>query len=156
MEETYYHTVELDGLFEKLVRCAVSNALYQMFSLDTDFSIKLYHSNILDLNELISFREKVIAHIGKTIGMSEQELTLLYICHYIFVCLAEDKEAFYKWFLTFEERATHVDDSNDFRIVTRDAHADMVKVIEASTLWTDDMQAKKEQLEKIISIKGEG
>ena len=156
MEETYYHTEELDGLFEKLVRSAVSNALYQMLSLDTDFSIKLYHSNILDLNELISFREKVNAQIGKTIGMSEQEMTLLYICHYIFVCLTEDKEAFYKWFLKFEDRATHVDDSNDFRIVTRGGHADMVRIMEESTLWTDGMQAKKDQLEKYFRIKGEG
>ncbi len=156
MEETYYHTVELNGLFEEMVRSAVSNALYQMYSLDTDFSIKLYHTNILDLCELNSFREKVIAHTGKTLGLSEQELTLLYICHYIFVCLAEDKEAFYKWFLTFEDSSSYIEDSNDFRKVTRGAHAEMVTVIEECDLWTDGMQAKKEQLKKYIHIKGEG
>lgn len=155
MEETYHHTVKLDGLYEKLVSSAVSNALYQMIRLDTEFSIKLFHSNVVDINDLIDFKKKINAHIGKTIGFSEREMTLLYVCHYIFVCLTEDKKAFYKWFMEFEDKATHVYDSNDFRIVTRNGHADLVRLMEESTIWTDGMQNKKEELEKYFRIIGE-
>lgn len=155
MEEKYFHTLELNGLLGELIKFAVSAALLQMYSLDNDFSLRLYQSNLLDIDELMNFRQKLLANTNKTVGISEQEFTWLYLCHYIVVCFTEDKEAFYKWFLTFEDKAVHVDDSNDFRLVTRNAHADVVRVMEDCTLWTEGMQTKKEELEKYISLKGE-
>jgi len=82
--------------------------------------------------------------------LNENELGMVYICHYIFAAFAKDKEAFFKWHLTHD--SGQVKDSEDFRKTTFVIQAGIVAIIEDSGIWNDNMEKRKQKLVAELGI----
>lgn len=114
-EETY--TFKPDFLQQLMLQTATAIVKFLMLDLSTDFSRLVYNSQLVDYDELTALNDKLKqVKAGETLRFPFSKMLLLFTCAYIAVCFAQNKEAFFKWFLTFGNG--EVDNSNNFREVT--------------------------------------
>jgi hypothetical protein len=138
-----FHQLDISGIYYPMIFSAVAASMHNFLEPENEFGRNVYSSNVLDLDEITAFYNRLKSSENK-IDLTEKELGIVYTCHYIFAAFAEEKEAFFKWYLQYEKG--EINDSEHFRTFTFQYQAGMVAVIENSNLWNDYLQKKKEQL----------
>lgn len=144
-----YHTLDISGLYYPILGSALHGALWLSLDLKSDLSVRIYSSGFFDLDELQAFIARFNNEKDK-LEITEDELLLIYSCHYVQALFACDKENFFAWFLRNEKDEDKIKDSEDFRKVMEDGQKAMVRFIERSTLWNERFDKRKLQLNSHI------
>ncbi|MBK5285664.1 MAG: hypothetical protein JJE25_09700 [Bacteroidia bacterium] len=144
-----YHTLDITEPYRSLLGGAISGSFFLLLDLSTGFSRKVFASLFLTVDEIEDLRKR-FKEAGDEMELSEKDVELVYTCHFIHSSFAQDREAFFKWFMENEEKANNVSDSEDFRKVTAESHSFMAATIEKSNLWTDALQKKKQKLVELF------
>ncbi len=149
MKDENVFIIEPDEMYLNALNTAALITKSIMLDLSTDFSLLVYNSNLIVYDDLLLWSERLKkAKAGDEVGVNEQEFILCYTCSYVTACFAQNKEAFYKWFLQFERG--EINDSNNFREVMQAAQSGVTSAMENTEVCTEQIIAKKERLSNVL------
>lgn len=137
-----------------LLKMSLSTSLYLMLELESDISKKVFESGLINYDQLKDFYEEIKDKEGDEFEVDEQELMLIYTCHYIANCFAQDKEAFFKWFMLHDNG--QVANSEKLRLITMNGHNGATRVFEERDFWNELMEQRKVFLENLFGELEEG
>jgi len=137
-----------------LLRMSISSTLYLMLEGTTEFSRKVSESGMIDYDQLKDFYEEIKDKEGDEFEVDEDELLTIYTCHYIANCFAQDKQAFFKWFMLHDNG--EVANSEKLRLITMNGHKGATRVFEERDFWNEKMEQRKLFLEELFGELEEG
>ena len=137
-----------------LLKMSISSTLYLMLEGSTEFSIMVGESGLIDYEQLKDFYEEIKDKEGEEFEVDEDELMMIYTCHYIANCFAQEKEAFFKWFMQHDNG--QINNSEKLRLITMNGHKGAVRVFEERDFWNEKMEQRKTFLENLFGELEEG
>ena len=133
---------------------SVSSTLYLMLEGSTQFSEKVGESGLIGYNQLKDFYEEINDKEGEEIEVDEDELLMIYTCHYIANCFGQEKEAFFKWFMQHDNG--QINNSEKLRLITMNGHKGATRVFEERDFWNEKMEHRKMILQSLFGELEEG
>ncbi len=140
--------IPLAAPFNYLTLAAISTIRFLLTDLSTDFSRHVYTSNLFDPEKLKLLKEKIEQKGTGDFTASEEELLQIYSSHYMANLFGADKNAFFKWYLEFEQG--DVKDSEDFRKVMMNTHKAALIIIENTYGENTFLIKQKKKLEEVF------
>jgi hypothetical protein len=140
-----YHTLDISGMYHPILGAALNGALLMSLDLKTELSIRIFSSGFFDMDKIQTLINRFKSGVPK-LELTEEEVMLIYSCHYVQALFTLDKEYFFSWYLRNDTDEDGIKDSEDFRKYMEDSQKAMVKVIENSTLWNEKLETRKQQL----------
>ncbi|GDX52765.1 hypothetical protein LBMAG27_18120 [Bacteroidota bacterium] len=153
MEKGLY-SLPNNGFYKMLLKMSLSTSLYLMLEPESEISKKVFESGLINYDQLKDFYEEIKDKEGDEFEVDEQELMLIYTCHYIANCFAQDKEAFFKWFMLHDNG--QVANSEKLRLITMNGHKGATRVFEERDFWDEKMEQRKLFLENLFGELQEG